>query len=38
MATMVAILKNYLALPLLNRKARWLETWQELSGQLVDQK
>ena len=34
---MAAILKIYFEVILLNRKASWLETWQEVSGWLVDQ-
>ena len=35
---MVAILKIYFSLLVLNQKANWLETWLEASGWLADQK
>ena len=38
MAATIAILKIYFELLLLNGKVNWLETWQEVSGWLVDKK
>ena len=38
MAAIAAILKIYFARLLLGRKANWLKTLQEVSGQLADEK